>query len=200
MFIANAGAYAIPRRITDVGYDNVFTINFLSPYYLIKRLLPAMRERGGSIVAVSSIAHNYGKLDAMDIDFRQRRAPSKVYGNAKRHLTYALFELFRREREVKLSIVHPGISFTGITAHYPKPIFAIIKHPMKIIFMKPKKASLSILKGVFCNTGYREWIGPRMLDVWGMPKKKPLRTASADEGAKIFEIAEKLYSEIVSLT
>ena len=33
--ILNAGAYAIPRKKCDTGYDNVFQINFLAP----KRLL-----------------------------------------------------------------------------------------------------------------------------------------------------------------
>ena len=36
LFIHNAGAYSIPRKICDSGYDNVFTINFISPYYMIR--------------------------------------------------------------------------------------------------------------------------------------------------------------------
>ena len=62
---------------------------------------------------------------------------------------FSLFELFRSEKSVTLSVTHPGITFTNITAHYPKLIFAVIKHPMKVIFMKTDKASLSIVKGVF---------------------------------------------------
>ena len=34
--ILNAGAYSIPRCITDSGYDNVFQINFVSPFYIAK--------------------------------------------------------------------------------------------------------------------------------------------------------------------
>ena len=36
VFIHNAGAYSIPRKICTTGYDNVFQINFVSPYYIIK--------------------------------------------------------------------------------------------------------------------------------------------------------------------
>ena len=56
--IFNAGAYHIPRYTTSVGHDNVFQINFVAPYYMARTLHTAMKERGGRIVAVGSIAHN----------------------------------------------------------------------------------------------------------------------------------------------
>ena len=196
IFIHNAGAYSIPRHKCAGGYDNVFQINFVSPYYIIKKLLPVLRSRGGKVVAVGSIAHNYSRTDADDVDFSTRKRASLVYGNAKRHLMFSLMELFKNERELTLAITHPGISFTGITSHYPKLIFAIIKHPMKLIFMKPKKACLSILNGVFCDTGYGEWIGPRVFDVWGLPKKKKIKTATAEEREYIGDTAEKIYGKL----
>ncbi len=197
IFIHNAGAYSIPRHKCDTGYDNVFQINFVSPYYIIKELLPKLRERGGRVVAVGSIAHNYSKTDRNDIDFSKREASSKVYGNAKRYLMFSLYELFSKESEVKLSVTHPGISFTGITAHYPKLIFALIKHPMKVIFMKPKAACLSILRGAFDNTGYHEWIGPRFFGIWGTPKKAKLKTCSKEESLYIGNRAEEIYKNII---
>ena len=199
VFIHNAGAYSIPRHKCSTGYDNVFQINFISPYYMIRELLPHLAQRQGRVVVVSSIAHNYSKADENDIDFSGRSASSKVYGNAKRYLTYSLFELFAREREVSLSVTHPGISFTNITAHYPKVIFALIKHPMKLIFMKPRRACLSVLRGVFEPCGYCEWIGPRIFDVWGLPKKKKLATATPNERAFIGECAERIYSEMKNI-
>ena len=199
VFIHNAGAYSIPRHKCAGGYDNVFQINFISPYYMIRELLPTLRERQGRVVVVSSIAHDYSRADRADVDFSGRDAASKVYGNAKRYLTYSLFELFAREREASLSVTHPGISFTNITAHYPRVIFALIKHPMKIIFMKPRRACLSVLRGVFESCGYCEWIGPRILDVWGLPKKKKLNTATPDERAFIGECAERIYSEMKNI-
>ena len=194
VFIHNAGAYSIPRHTCESGYDNVFQINFATPYYMIRELLPVLRERRGTVVAVGSIAHNYSKIDEADVDFHSRTAASKVYGNAKRYLMFALHELFREETDVRLAIVHPGITFTNITAHYPKLIFAVIKHPMKVIFMKPKKAALSILRGLFDNTEYGTWIGPALFDVWGFPKKKALTTCSAEERAIIATIAEDVYA------
>lgn len=196
IFIHNAGAYSIPRHRCETGFDNVFQINFVSPYYITRELMSVMSERGGHFVAVGSIAHNYSKTDPDDIDFSTRTASSLVYGNAKRYLMFSLLELFREREEVTLSVVHPGITFTNITAHYPPLIFAIIKHPMKIIFMRPKRAALCIIRGIFEKCPYHEWIGPRLFDVWGLPRRKSLKTCDMDESRRIFETAEKIYEQI----
>ena len=195
--IHNAGAYSIPRYITDCGFDNVFMINFLSPYYITKTLLPYLEQKGGRVVAVGSIAHNYSKTNPKNIDFRTVKAASKAYGNAKRHLMLSFYRLFENEKGVSLSVVHPGITFTNITARYPKVIFAIIKHPMKIIFMKPKKAALCILRGIFEKTEYGFWIGPRLLDIWGLPSKKKLKTFDKAEADLVFETAEECYGKVL---
>lgn len=196
VFIHNAGAYSIPRRITDTGYDNVFQINFLSPYYLIRTLLPTLRQRNGRAVVVGSIAHNYGRTDPADVDRSACTAASKVYGNAKRWLMFALYELFQGERAASLAVTHPGITFTNITAHYPKLIFALIKYPMKVLFMKPKVACLSILQGVFDSTPYHTWIGPRLFGIWGLPKKERLHTCTQQESKQIGKTAQHLWEEL----
>lgn len=195
VLICNAGAYSIPRKICDTGYDNVFQINFVSPYYMIRELEPVLAAKQGRVVVVGSIAHNYSKTDPESIDFADRPQASKVYGNAKRYLMYALCQRSREATSVSYSVTHPGISFTGITNHYPKVIFALIKHPMKVIFMKPEKACLSTLKGIFDACCGCEWIGPRVFDVWGMPKKKKLTTAGEKERTYIAETAERIYRE-----
>lgn len=192
VLIHNAGAYAIPRHTTAQGVDNVFQINCLSPYVLTERLLPAMAAVGGHVVCVGSIAHNYSKIDPTDPDFATRTAASKVYGNAKRHLMLALYQRFEDVKGVTLSVVHPGITFTNITAHYPKWLFCIIKHPMKVIFMPPRRAALSVLRGVFEPTAYGEWIGPWLFDVWGLPRRRNLRTFTPEEARMAFDAVERL--------
>ena len=185
--ILNAGAYSIPRRTCNTGFDNVFQINFVSPYYLAKRLLPSIQAHGGKVIAVGSIAHNYSRTDPSDVDFSTREKASLVYGNAKRHLMASLSALGET-----VSIVHPGITFTNITAHYPPLLFALIKHPMKVIFMSPKKASLCILAGIFEDCQKDEWIGPRWFGIWGLPRKKRLTTIREEEAEAICQRAEEI--------
>ena len=195
ILILNAGAYSIPRRICDTGYDNVFQINFVSQYYIARSLAPLLKVRGGRVVAVGSIAHNYSKTDNSDTDFSTRTKASLAYGNAKRFLMYSLYSL-SESSGVPLSVVHPGITFTNITAHYPPLIFAVIKHPIKIIFMHPRKACLSVIKGVFDTCGSREWIGPRVFDIWGYPKKRRLNTCDDSEYTFIAQETENIFRKI----
>lgn len=189
--ILNAGAYSIPRHKCSTGYDNVFQINFVSPYYMARRLAPILER----IVAVGSIAHNYSRSDIHDVDFGTRKKASLVYGNAKRYLMYALEGYFANEKG-RLALTHPGITLTGITDHYPRLVYAVIKNPMKVIFMKPRKACLCILRGLFESTDGDSWIGPRIFDIWGYPKKKKLKTAATEEKNRICAVAEKIYKEI----
>jgi NAD(P)-dependent dehydrogenase (short-subunit alcohol dehydrogenase family) len=192
--ILNAGAYSVPRHKTALGYDNVFQINYLSPYYIARKLLPVIEGRGGRIVAVGSIAHNYSKTDHNDIDFSKHTRASRVYGNAKRRLMFSLFSLDSRS----ITVTHPGITLTNITAHYPKIIFAIIKHPMKIIFMSPKKAAKCILAGLFRETRGNVWIGPRFFGIWGGPKASALATCDTDEQSRISALSDALFEQLNS--
>ena len=195
LLIHNAGAYCIPRTVSDAGYDNVFTIDFLAPYCLTRALLPTLRARGGRVVAVGSIAHRYAKTDPADVDFSTRTRASLVYGNAKRRLMFSLYGLFAGETGARLAVTHPGISFTGITAHYPPWLFALIRHPMKWIFMKPRRAMCPILAGCETATPCRanEWIGPRLFAVWGQPWRRTLHSCAPDEAARITAEAERLW-------
>lgn len=196
-FILSAGAYKIERRISDIGYDNVFQINFVSQYYLARKVIEKMEtNKKGKIVIVSSIAHNYSKINQNDIDFKNNKHCTKVYGNSKRFFTFAMFELFKDLKYVKLAVTHPGISYTNITGHYPKWLLVIIKYPMKIIFPKPKKAALSIIKGIYENCNFLEWIGPKYFNVWGYPKTRVLKTATSNEILKINQITEEIYQKI----
>ena len=104
-------------------------------------------------------------------------------------------ELCKKEN-VNLSIVHPGLTLTAMTNHYPKAINWLVKFIIGLFCPSAQKASLSLVKGVFENTNHSEWIGPPILQVYGKPKKLKLKTSSDEESKKIYEIAEKIYNNI----
>ena len=65
-----------------------------------------------------------------------------------------------------------------------------IRLTMKMFFPKAEVAALSIVRGVFVDINYDEWVGPKTKNIWGAPKVQKLPTATAEERAKVFNIAE----------
>ncbi|MBP5255387.1 MAG: SDR family NAD(P)-dependent oxidoreductase [Lachnospiraceae bacterium] len=194
--VLNAGAYRIPREETAFGTENVFQINFLSPYFLARTLLPSLRARKGRVVAVGSLAHLFAKTDPADPDFRNVRNGGKVYGNSKRYLMWALMDLFAGEKDASLAVSHPGISYTNLLSNYPPLLDALVRYPMKALFLRPEKACLPILRGFFEATEADEWIGPRVFSIWGLPAKKALHSVKEEERAQICRTAEEMYRKM----
>ena len=176
--ILGVGVFKIPVATSQLGYNNIFQINFVGQYYLMRQLLPALQRNNGKVVALTSYAYNEGKLDEDDIDYsKYSKQPSKIYGNAKRFLTLALSEFFKDRDDVRLALVHTGI---------------VTRSALKILFPKPEIAALNIVRGVFENITCEQWIGPKIAKFWGVPTVMQLPTATAEERAKIYNIAENI--------
>ena len=196
IFIFNAGIYNEQRKFSSIKYNNIFQVNFISPYYIIKQLLPNLTKET-KLIVVGSIAYNFSKVDFSDIQKLNTKNPNKIYGNSKRFLMYSLLKL-SEENNLNLTIVHPGITLTNMTSHYHKSINWLIKIMEKLMFQKPEKACLSVLAGIFTNTNSGEWIGPSKFNIWGYPKKQKLKNFTSDEATKIYSIAEQIYNEMLS--
>lgn len=197
ILIHNAGVFRLSVGHENNDYNIIFKVNFIAPYYMTKQLLPLLEKSGmAKVIVVSSIAHTYARYDEKDIDYSNNKDDQKIYGNSKRFVMYSLMELLKDNKKVDLAIVHPGISYTNIMKNFPKFISKIIEAPMKLIFNSPKKSSLSIIKGIFGEHGYCEWFGPKIFNIWGMPKCKKLKSCSQEEITKIFNKAEEIYQNI----
>lgn len=196
MLIFNSAVYFVPRKTSSIGFDNIFQINFVSVYYIAKQMLPSLRKiKDSKIIVISSIAHKYSDVDFGDIQKLKNAKSSKIYGNSKRFLMFSMQKLLE-DSPVKLAVVHPGITLTSMTNHYPKAINWLVKLGIKLFFPKPEKACLSVLAGVYNSTKTNEWIGPSKFDIWGSPKKKNINSASQEEINRIYLEAEKIYSDL----
>ena len=187
--ILNAGIYHVPLVTGQLGYNNVFQVNFISQYYLMKQLLPALQRTKGKVVAVSSLVHSSVCLDENDIDYTKHAKAQPVYANSKRFLTLALSEFFKDRDDVRLAIVHPGVTLTPMTNYKNKKIVAA---GMKLVLPKSSVAAFNLIKGVFTEIKCDEWIGPKFLKIWGAPTVSKLPKATAEERAKIFNLAESI--------
>ncbi|MBO4573531.1 MAG: SDR family NAD(P)-dependent oxidoreductase [Clostridia bacterium] len=190
----NAGVYNVPLTVLNTGYNNVFTVNFVSQYYLLRKLTEAGTV--DKVVLTSSIAHRYGKADFSDVDYSTRKKSSLIYGNSKRFLTFAAYEYFGAQTAAKLSVAHPGVTLTNMTNHYPKLINPIVKIGIKLLFPPPKKAVKSLVSAVEDVCVKNEWIGPHIFDVWGKPEKSVLKSCSIDESKAIGAAADDIYKKL----
>ena len=159
-------------------------------------MMPTLRKiKNSKIVFISSIAHEYSKVNFDDIQMLKNAKSSEIYGNSKRFAMFSLQKLLQ-DSPVELSVVHPGITLTNMTNHYPKAINWLVKLGIKILFPKPEKACLSIISGIYNSTKLNEWIGPAKFNIWGYPKKKNINSASKEEINRIYLEAEKIYNAI----
>ena len=196
ILILNSAVYFVPRQTSSYGYDNVFQINFVSPYYIAKQMIPVLRKvKSSKVIVISSIAHNYSKVDFDDIQKLKTNKSNIIYGNSKRLLMFSMQKLFENSH-VGLAIVHPGITLTNMTNHYPKAINWLVKIGIKTFFPSPEKACLSVLYGIYNNTQTNEWIGPARKNIWGYPKIQKINTCLDEEQLKIFKYAETIYKKV----
>ncbi len=115
----NAGVMAIPKRMTEDGFEMQFGTNHLGHFALTGRLLECLLETESSrIVTITSLAANSSKIKFGNLDSRKNYNRWIAYGQSK--LANMLFglELQRRLEAVTGSTIsvlaHPGFSSTNL--------------------------------------------------------------------------------------
>ena len=183
--ILSSAIYNVPIEKLDTGYNNVFQVNFLSPYYLINKLI----DKDMKFIIVGSVAYKYQSIDINDIDLSNSKKQTHIYGNSKRYLMFSLMD------NNKVTIAHPGITLTNLTNHYPRWINWLVKIGIKLLFPSNKKASRNILYALNHETMNNEWIGPSIFNIWGKPKIKKIQI-DEKEKQKIKENAYNIYKKL----
>lgn len=124
LLINNAGVMALPRRqVTADGFEMQFGTNYLGHFALSARLLPLLRNAGGRVVSVSSLAHRAGFIDFSDLQGDRLYSPWKAYGQSKLACLIFALELQRRSDAAGWKVVstaaHPGFASTNLFASGP---------------------------------------------------------------------------------
>jgi NAD(P)-dependent dehydrogenase (short-subunit alcohol dehydrogenase family) len=125
VLIANAGVMAIPRRVTDDGWEMQLAVNHLGHWTLTALLLGRMLPVPGSrVVSVTSEFHKAGRIDFDDLHGDRRYSRWKAYAQSK--LANVLFatELSRRllagHHATIAGAAHPGYAATDLQAVGPR--------------------------------------------------------------------------------
>jgi len=117
--VANAGVMALPRRLTEDGFEMQFGVNHLGHFALVGLLLPALLRRPEArVVAVSSGAAFRASIDFDDPMGERRYDRWRAYGQSKlANLAFAL-GLARRMAatgvDATAHAAHPGLVFTDL--------------------------------------------------------------------------------------
>lgn len=115
VLVNNAGMASRLRELSPDGHELTWATNFLGPFLLTRRLLPALL--GGAdprVVNVSSVGHRSGRLDWDNLELEHGFSTFRAYANSKLALNLFTRELARREPSLGVNAVHPGAIATSI--------------------------------------------------------------------------------------
>jgi NAD(P)-dependent dehydrogenase (short-subunit alcohol dehydrogenase family) len=121
ILVNNAGIMLVPEGRTTDGFERQIGTNHLGHFALTGLLLPYVSDR---VVTVSSNAHERGRLDLDDLNWRTRPYDSsQAYSDSKLANLLFTFELQRRlaaaGSSVRALAIHPGMVRTGLFDHRP---------------------------------------------------------------------------------
>ncbi len=182
VFFNNAGIYHQPLKLVN-NFDITFFVNFLMPAYLEEKLISVNQSL--KIINTGSISYRYLRLNSNDLLKLKENNRTLRYANSKRLIM--LYSLIKRKEGKNFLLAHPGISTTNLfnakNKAYPKIFYIFITPIMKIIFMNPSKAALSLLKGVdVSNLDNTKWVGPRgLFHARGYPSIQDIKEGLLDE-------------------
>lgn len=176
IFFNNAGLFHQPVVI-DEKYDQTFLVDFLSVALISKTLTDLNPNM--IVVNTGSISYHYHKVCFEDIQGLSIKSKTRRYGMIKRLMM--AYTLSLQEEGRKVFLAHPGISYTNLfnkkNHAYPVFFYYLVAPLMKILFMSPKKASLSLYYAAYLSNKipFSYWIGPRgLFHSWGYPSKQKL--------------------------
>jgi NAD(P)-dependent dehydrogenase (short-subunit alcohol dehydrogenase family) len=206
LLVNNAGVMMPPRRsLTADGFELQFGTNHLGHFALTGRLLPLLRQgRAPRVVAVSSGAHNVGRIDFDNLQWAQSYSPMAAYGASKlANLMFAL-ELQRRSDAAGWGLMslaaHPGYARTELIANGPgnDSLMSRIARPL-IEPWASQSAADGALPQLFAATspgavggGY---YGPsRLMEMKGPPGPARICQRARDPAAarRLWEVSEQL--------
>lgn len=118
LLMNNAGTMETGFSVTGDGFERTVSVNYVGPYLLTRKLIPAM-VRGTRIVNMVSCTYAIGRLDFPDFFHRGKtgsfwRIP--IYSNTKLALLLFTLELSEqlREKGITVNAADPGIVSTDI--------------------------------------------------------------------------------------
>lgn len=120
--ILNAAVVTAVREVTADGLERQFAVNHLAGMLLATELLPSLRAAARpTIVFVSSLASGDAPIDFDDLQGERSYDRSVAYARSKLANVMCARALARREPDVTVLSLHPGVVRTGLLAQLMEP-------------------------------------------------------------------------------
>ena len=138
VLINNAGLSTGKRESTHDGFERIWGVNFLAPFYFTNLVLPKVTRR---VVILGSVAHQWGEIDLDDPNFEHRPwTKRRAYAQSKLADMLWGYQLAKRlhqaKSQVDVQIAHPGWAVTNLgTPAISQPWLERIVGTLAIPFM-----------------------------------------------------------------
>ena len=195
--INNAGIMVPPYGTTAQGFETQFGVNHLGHFALTGSLLDLIIQTPGSrIVTVSSVAHQFGKIQFSDLNWEKGYKAQSAYGQSKLANLLFTYELQRRlaaaGKDTLAVAAHPGWTETNLQEHAKG-----VKFLNRFFGQEPLMGALPTLYAATeSDVNGAEYYGPSgFMEMNGPPKRVRSNKRSRDRN-----VAERLWSVSEELT
>ncbi|MBO0931917.1 SDR family NAD(P)-dependent oxidoreductase [Fibrella aquatilis] len=144
VLINNAGAMFSHRQVSQDGFEQMVTINYLAPYLLTEKLLPLLRATPNSrIVNVSSVGYKSAKPNFDDFMAEQHYNMQRDYFNSKLYGLYHTLDLAEQLKTdgITVNAVHPGGVQTQLARDFKGGMKFLFNLMMPLFFVSPEKGA-----------------------------------------------------------
>ena len=203
----NAGVMAVPKAVTEDGFESQLGTNHLGHFALTALLLPALlRAPAPRVVTTSSGAHRMGRMRWDDLQWeRGRYSRWAAYGQSKLANLLFAFELDRRAGRAGTALcsvaAHPGYAATHLQTAAPElegnrakaALFALANG---VVAQSDARGALPQLRAATMPdvAGGEYWGPDGPGEVRGSPKRVGATRAATDEAAaaRLWDLSEQL--------
>ncbi|WP_394621879.1 oxidoreductase [Lentzea sp. JNUCC 0626] len=202
VLVNNAGIMAVPNGRTADGFERQFGTNHLGHAALTFLLLPVLRRSPDArVVTVSSLMHQYGRMNLDDPNWERRSYSARgAYSQSKLANLLFMRELQRRSPDVTSVAAHPGMTATDLAnnmadAHKS----AVMRAGSKFFGLFSQSVEMGTLPQLFAATSPDAhggaYYGPGGFNsLWGYPATSGMTAAARDDLAanRLWELTIKL--------
>jgi len=198
LLVDNAGVMAVPRRLTEDGFEQQLGTNHLGHFALTGLLLPALLAAPAPrVVVLSSAAHRSGRIAFDDLMGERSYSRWGAYGQSK--LANLLFarELSRRaDGTLLVAAAHPGYAATNLQQGQEHLLLeTFMRLGNRVVAQSDAQGAWpSLYAATMPDVQPDDYWGPGFFELRGHPRRVDRTPAAKDDVAahRLWQVSETL--------